>query len=140
MVRVFVVHYTEDGQLPELSKDELEDIQENVMDRLEEEEEVEAEEKEVEEEIKEGEGKEALEEAPEEAEVKEAQEGEEAYNLSDIDGLSPSRIGSLSEIGIESLADLSSADPSDVIEQVGGVGVTENQVESWIEQAKKLTS
>lgn len=41
MTKVLVIHYTEDGQLPKLSEDELKSIQEDVKDRLEKEEKVE---------------------------------------------------------------------------------------------------
>lgn len=70
----------------------------------------------------------------------EAMEEVEVPELTSIEGLGPSRIEDLRRIGIESVADLAGADPSDILGEIRGVGLTREVIRGWIEEAKELTS
>jgi predicted flap endonuclease-1-like 5' DNA nuclease len=60
-------------------------------------------------------------------------------SIIDVNGIGPTYAARLKEIGVNSLADLARADADDIagkIEVIGG----RNEVQDWIDQAKRMTS
>lgn len=62
----------------------------------------------------------------------------EEKDMSSIEGLGPSRIETLKEIGIINLRDLAEADPSEIAEVIEGPGLTEEEFQDWIDQADEM--